>query len=412
MRLTLALIVLWAGQAVPVQAGGFELRLLGVRQLGMGHAGAGFAADAASAWLNPGALCLVPRNSVVFGGGAVTPVTAFLAQTPSVYGAESEFQVLSPIYLHASLGGTRDLGQWRVRFGLSVATPYLSSIRWPDTWKGRFISQEFSFSTLFVQPAVSFTRGSRLGIGLGFSLGWGNLLVRRAIQADGPNGTQGSVRFAGTGLGAGLSLGLLYHVNGTLSLGATLRSGVMIRLRQGSIRFDVPESLESQYPDGTFSASLPLPPSLTLGIGYQPDPRLRLALDLSFYGWESFESLRLLPDSPAYDIQEFPERNFRNTLTLSLGGEYSVNEMLRIRAGWYYDGSPVAQGYVSPELPDATRIGLTAGAGIRLSRHLQIDLAYAYEFTGERTAILDAAVFGGAYESFVYKLGLGLVYAF
>ncbi|MEZ4829591.1 MAG: outer membrane protein transport protein [Bacteroidia bacterium] len=198
-----------------------------------------------------------------------------------------------------------------------------------------------------------------------------------------------------------------------MSLGITYRSPVRMYMLQGIAKFDVPESLRDIYPDMRFSTEFTLPGVLNFGIGYRPDERWLLAFDLNITSWNNFDSLSFAFEQNIPPGNDWPERRgFVNAATFRVGGEYQLNEKLRFRGGAYYDQSPVPEGFVSPELPDADRIGLSLGMGINIVERLYIDVSWNYEFTGERTAILDEAVFGGTYQTSTHIAGIGLRYEF
>jgi long-subunit fatty acid transport protein len=56
-----------------------------------------------------------------------------------------------------------------------------------------------------------------------------------------------------------------------------------------------------------------------------------------------------------------------NTIRLSLGGEYQLNEPLTLRAGFYYDPSPIPDNTFSPLIPDVgTKYSGNLGATYKL----------------------------------------------
>ena len=161
-----------------------------------------------------------------------------------------------------------------------------------------------------------------------------------------------------------------------------------------------------------FRTQIKLPWVVNLGISIQPEPRFLATIDLDYTGWQVMDTLEIVLEQQIGDLDLYPSREFIRSIAFRLGGEYILNEKIDIRGGAYYDPSPIRQGWVSPDLPDANRIGLTSGIGIQLTRLLTIDLSYVFEFTGERTASFNAARFSGTYETTVSSAGLGLTLAF
>ena len=60
-----------------------------------------------------------------------------------------------------------------------------------------------------------------------------------------------------------------------------------LSLEDGSATFEVPDGLDENFPDGTFSGSLPLPQVLTLGVAYRPTEKLTFVLDMNRGGWKA-----------------------------------------------------------------------------------------------------------------------------
>ena len=394
--------------------GGFQLSLGGIRQAGMGHAGTGLAWDPSAMYFNPGALSFVSTRSIQFGAGVILPATSYLAETPSIYLADMQQQVLTPASFYASWRTKSERSRLRkFHIGLSAYNPYGNNTKWDDDWKGRFITQEYNLISYFIQPTISYQLSPRVGIGVGAIYGFGTLLSRKALPVSGVNNAEGSAELTGTGRGIGFHAGIYLKASDVLSLGLSYRSRVGMKIGAGEARFDVPSSLEASFPDTRFSSVIKLPHVLSIGLGYQPQERFTLALDLNFVGWSSFDTLAYDFEENTRDLDDISSaRLYKNTFTFRMGGEYSLTERMHVRGGIMYDTSPARDGFVSPELPDANRIGLSAGIGASLNAQLSVDLSYSYDFTGERTTILNEAQFGGTYKSSSTTFGVGLKYSF
>lgn len=394
-------------------ASGLQLQLLSQRQSAMGQAGTALVGDASISFYNPGGLGFVPmRGNIQFGSSAIVPSTAYQGQWPSDYQAATEFVLLTPLNLYASWRAKASHRLRKLSIGISINNPFASTTRWPDDWKGRFISQEFSLNTFSIQPTLSYQLTKDLGIGIGLVYGFGNLVSRRALSIDGLNGSEGFARLSGTGDGWGTNIGLYYQPAKDFSLGISYRSSLQLDVLEGQALFNVPESFTEQYPDMGFQTQLKLPWVFNVGISLQPEDRFLATIDLSYTGWQVLDSLDFVLDQNIANLDLYPERKFNRSIAFRIGGEYILNESIRIRGGGYYDQSPIIQGQVSPDLPDANRIGLTTGVGIQFNRILSLDLSYVFEFTGERTASFTAAAFNGTYETTVSSAGIGLTFAF
>lgn len=423
----LYLTLLCCSSPLAVQADGFLNGHLGHYGLSMGQATPSLAYDASTAFFNPGAMAMLRRRLILqFGSHIVRHNTTFVASPPVIYQEDMDTVYTSRVFLYAFFRG-RQNGSWnRWSIGLSVTSPYGLTSRWPEEpsgpddptgfivngWRGRFISQEFSISSLLIQPTFAYQVSPELGLGFGFSFGVVSLLSRRAIPLDGLNVSSSSVSFGGNGTGTGLNLGLFWQPKPNLAIGINAKTPMLFRINEGDATFAVPMTFESEYPSQRFQTEFTMPGEVQAGVSIWPQENVQLAFAVKYRMWQSFDSLVFELDESVGDFPTFPERNYRNTTSLHIGADYTYNERLAFRGGMYYDASPVQADYLSPEFPDGDKIGFTLGIEGKLSRRLTIDASYQYEYNPERTGQLASANFGGTYASANLSFGAGLKYAF
>lgn len=391
-------------------AGGIRLKLDGHRQLGMGGTGTAFASDASVMVYNPGALAFVQKRDFQFGIGISYPITSFLASTPSNYLADMNKGLnQSPLYLHANF---RFKGS-RFVFGLSAYQPYGYLSAWELDWKGQFIIQESSLSSLFLQPTISYQLNENFGLGVGFIYGLGSLYRRKALPINRGGETESFSEFTGVGRGVGLYLGGLWQPNRGFSLGLSVRSPISLDIRSGQATFIVPESFSDSYPTTDFSSTYQLPANANIGISLRPSENLVLNIDINYENWAIVDTMDItLGINTPELVNDSIVMNFKDAWSLRVGAEYLLNEKVRFRGGVFYEGSPVRGDFVSPELPDSDRLGVTAGFGYQIVKFLSIDAAYQFEYTGERSGFHDTYKFFGIYEQVVFNFGIGLKFTY
>jgi long-chain fatty acid transport protein len=86
--------------------------------------------------------------------------------------------------------------------------------------------------------------------------------------------------------------------------------------------------------------------------------------------------------------------------------------MVTARLGAYFDSSPVNDGYLTPETPDANKIGITAGCSIRISDLVNLDLSFLYIEAMKRTDTNIETQFGGTYKTRAVAPGFSLEFLF
>ncbi|MEL6593340.1 MAG: outer membrane protein transport protein [Bacteroidota bacterium] len=389
------------------------LNLHGVRNLGMGQVGAGLMVDASTIYFNPGAAAFLDRNQLMIGSTLVLPHTEFLGQFPSLYRAEMDLPSQTPSYFYA-LFRLGKQGIWqKLRWGVAVNSPFLTNTRWPDDWAGNQLSQEFSLTFFTIQPTLSWRISPKVSIGLGAVLGSGSMLIRKALPENGPDESAANLQYNGSGNLLGFNAGIAFQPNDQLRIGLSYRSALNMRIDSGEARYTVPLSLSQLYPDGNFQTEIPLPASLQAGLSYKANERVMVVGEWGYQTWASWDSLRLQFAQQTQQVQDTSiARAYRNTWNLRLGAEFEVNEWVQLRIGAFYELTPVPEDFLSPEQPDANRIGLSAGLGLRLLKGLGLDLGYLYEYAGERSSLYRPAAFGGTYLSYRFHFGGGIRYQF
>ncbi len=405
------LLVLWLpGILAANTPGGLQWYYFSPRQMAMGFTGIALNNDPATASMNPGGIVFSRMSGVQVGSSLIRPATTYLETAPGVYLDTTLIPDLTPLLMNAVIHTEPDQPS-NLSFGVAVNQPFGVSVTWPDLWKGKFISQEFSLNTYFVHLAMSVRLGDKVGLGVGGSYGGLTLLSRKAIRdTDGLNLDIGSVALSGSDLTWGIFTGIYVQVNEQLSLSACLRSPMRINIQQGLADFSVPASLEPAYPDQPFQTDFWLPPTLDLGLRFAPESRLAIYGAINLTAWQIMDSLLFTLEDPIPSLVQYPAFSHRQALSLRMGTEVSLTEFLSVRAGVYLENTPVPEEHLSPQIPDAASIGFTTGLGLRILGKLQMDLAYQFAFTGERSGILEVAKFGGTYESLEHGLSLGLSY--
>jgi long-chain fatty acid transport protein len=188
-----------------------------------------------------------------------------------------------------------------------------------------------------------------------------------------------------------------------------------MKVEDGNATFEVPASVSSRFPTGTtFNAELPLPSTLSLGIGFMPTEALTIAVDVSRVGWSAYEKLRF-DYSENVNGSKFTEnaRNYEDAYIYRIGAEYQLNEKMALRGGAYLDQTPVQDGYLTPETPDADSRGLSAGIGYRINDKINVDASFLYINKKERTDTgALAGGIAGTFKSVAYIPGLALTYNF
>lgn len=398
-------------------AGGYRISMQGQRQLAMGHTGvAVIGQNAEGLFFNPGNGAFM-TNKFSFSAGA----TALIADTRfqnTVYNWQNSTRnVGTPFYLYANYKVSD-----RFALGLAVYSPYGSAVEWDQDWQGSHLVNNIDLKAIFIQPTASFKITDDVSIGAGLIYVTGGVEFNRNLSRSmtDENGNRSDVTIDASGVSSwGYNLGLTAKLDDYVTFGVNYRSHIDMEATEGKASFhDLPSYLQGTFTDGGFSATMPLPAELTIGFSYQISPQWLAAVDVNHTFWSEYKSLDINFDNPAIPDSNNP-RNYKNSNTYRAGIQYTPSDKLSIRAGAYYDESPVQDGYFAPETPRNDSMAGTLGLTYQITPKLGVDFAATYlhfkEVNNSYNYFIEdghPVSFGGTYRSSVASVGLGLSYNF
>jgi len=414
MKKLLFLAVFMLATAV-TYAGGYRVSLQGQRALAMGHTGVAVVNNAELGFFNPaGLVYLENRLNVSAGGFGVFADIAYQnEQTGDA--ARVNSSVGTPFYLYASYKVT----DW-LTAGISVYTPYGSGVEWEDDWAGSHLVNNIDLQAIYIQPIVSLKLNEYFSVGGGpiyvtGSVNFNRNLNRTLSDIDG-NRSEVTVDASGV-TNWGWSASAMFSPTDNMRIGFNYRSEIILEAEGGDADFEnIPNSPAAPFADTEFNAALPLPAELAVGFSYEFCDKWLFAFDYNQTFWSVYESLDIdfaNPDIP--DSQN--ARMYEDASTYRFGLQYEANDMFTLRAGYYFDESPVQEGYFAPETPRNDSNNFTGGFSINVNERLAIDASFLYIRFKEVDASYDfyfengqAVPFSGTYKSSAFVPGLGITY--
>lgn len=407
-KLTKLAALLIVSSPLLIKAQGFQVNLQGQVQQGMGGAGTALMQDGAALFFNPGGASFLSGNSVNAGVSPTIPKGMFLDKNTN----EKSYTTSPVSYPFAAYGVFELKDSSKLKLGLAIYTPFGSTVDWEKGWAGRFALTHLQLKAIFFQPTVSYKITKNIGIGAGFVYANGAVNLQKDIPVIDNNGNYGHAELNGKANGYGYNIGVYYEPTSKLSLGLTYRSQVNMKVKSGDATFTVPASLESNFPNGKFSATLPLPQVLTLGVGYKATDKLSFALDINYVGWKAYDTLAFdYVNNTTSLVDTKSARHYKNTFAFRLGGQYKVTKNIAARLGIAYGMSPVQNGYVTPETPDANRINYTAGIGYNINKRFGVDASFLFTTLKREDTNLETNL-SGTYKTNVAIPGLSVHYNF
>ena len=287
------LIIISGCLASTAMAGGYRVALQGQKALAMGHTGVAMSDSSEVVFFNPAGMTQLEADTDITGGLTLIFGETIYQNTQTNASAKTDNPVGTPIYGYMSKR-ISDKMSW----GLGIYTPYGNTVAWPTDWEGSHLVNNIELKTIYIQPTIAYQIDEKYSVGLGLAYVTGMVEFNRNLStslADG-NGNRSNVTIEESGINDwGYNLGFMVKQNDKLTLGASYRSQVDMKVRGGSADFEnIPTALQAVFPDTTFDADLPLPAELTLGLAYGYSDKTTLAFDINRTYWGAYDELRVV----------------------------------------------------------------------------------------------------------------------
>jgi long-chain fatty acid transport protein len=397
-------------------AGGFQINQQSHKATGMGGAFTGLCIDASSIFYNPGGLYKLKGHQFTGGFTLIDPHVSL--QTDANDNIDQTTGNATPFHFYYS-------GQFineKLRIGFGVNNQFGSSSSFDDDWEGRFIVQNIGLQTFMFQPTVSYAiLDEKLSIGAGFVYTAGNFHYEKGVPLASKDNEYGKATLSGSGNAMGFNVGIFstpYKLEKedyvfSVSVGLDYRHKLKMDLDNGNVDFtDIPSSLRDKFPESTgFTSSLTLPAVASGGIAltYEKPERVKVDLlyDLTRTFWSSYDTLAFDFENADTPDSKTP-KNWEDVFVHRIGLNITYKEFISIRGGIYMDQSPIPDGRVSPELPDNSHTGYTAGIGVNITDNISVDLSYLRSAFERPNASLTTEGFTASYRRIVNVYGIGI----
>ena len=372
-------------------AAGFRLPEAGVKAMGMGFAFTAQADDPSAIYFNPAGLTQLKGQNIMVG---VTYVrengNEFTGITPLTGGATVSETQKSLNFFIPNAYYTRTTNSGNVAYGVGIFSPFGLGQEYKDKHTSIFRNQitKIDLQTIVVNPTIAFKVNEVLSVGGGIDYMYGRAKLEQTPVSLVGNLYDGELK--GNGDAWGYNFGLLLKPTENLRIGANYRSPFTLEIKDADVNFS---NVNAAYGSGLLgttpsntkgSATVAMPATFALGAAYTMG-KLTVEADADWTFWHSFSSLPItlenqVPTAPSTNAQ----KNWKDVCAVRLGVEYRVTDPLALRAGFYYDPTPVPGSTLGPELPDANRLNYTVGAGYKVGPWT-IDGAFMYIDKKDRT---------------------------
>lgn len=423
LAVAFAIAVVGAGQSAV--AGGFYVPEIGGRGTGLASAMTADSSDPSTIFHNPAGLVGIAGSQVEVGGLMVLPDISYFrrpVQDP-VTGDTVRFARVSNANRIAGvpfIGATFQTRNPRLSIGFAVYVPFGATLEFPATGAQRFAVTEIAMRTIYAGPAIAYRVTPRLSVGAAINYIYADLRLRQAnalqfVTGDpeaNPNpdpGVEGQTRItASDHASLGATVGVQWGGNDDpFTVGISVMAPTTIDLR-GTAVVTNPAIMEIVDPNGgaTLPAgsrtddvliSMPLPMVVRVGMLVRPSNRVHLAMDVNWQRWSTLQKLTidfkkepallLTPGATLYDV--VMDNRWRDTLSVRIGANVVpvATRPLQLRAGLFYDQSPIDDRHFDLVTPDSDKLGVATGGSYTFpvgARQLRFDLGAVALFLRDR----------------------------
>jgi long-chain fatty acid transport protein len=365
--------------------GGFAVPGVGSKALGMGGAFRGLADDWSASFWNPAGLAFLSKSEVssnlyTFNFRPEYTAKVEFGQDGYLYSVGYENATLYPedrvLFLPSFSGFYKFTQLEGFSGGIAFFVPYKLESKWntykpPDEYVNTIPYPEFDHETsiliwdLHPTLAKNFME-EKLSVGAGLSIQRADFKLRRVVLTPTVVLPRPYEYFPvdwslkTNGWGVGFNLGVLYKASPKLQFGFSYKSPTDIKLKGDLDMVMYLPTLKPYFEGGTlsysnadFETTLPLPGDLGVGVAFKPLEKLTLTFDISSTNWsrldylnteDLFLDLSFHGDSLLYALYADESKllfKWDDITRFSLGGEYLFGEKLSVRAGYFFEKSPI-----------------------------------------------------------------------
>ena len=459
-------------------AGGFALSGVGSKSQSMGGNFRALADDGTAIYWNPAGLGFFGENHLLLAGTGILPSNKYEYTGANPGWIKEEVEAEKNLFLFPNLYAVKG-GESRLKYGLGLFVPAGLGATWdsyklpetmpvptgvdslgnpvfsPLTWKDGFPTNDLksSIAVIDVHPTVAYQITPCLSFGMGVSLMYGKVTIVKLmphIHAD-PDSSYGYYmptlfKMEGDGYGYGANFGLLFKKD-RLGVGLTGKLPSIIKL-EGDANVDlyvnnvISAGMTGPLAVGPFNAStktggkadLKLPGDIGLGLKYDITDKWLVTADFVYTTWSEFDRVDIDLD-PANLVLQAPHpanpdsmvtfasipadrtlpTDWEDTIRFGIGTQYQLSDCLALRAGYYYDDTPIPDETMTPTFPDINeKHSLNLGAGYTMG-NWSFELNYQNIMFPEReitTQTYDANMVPvnnvGIYNNIVHAFNFGI----
>jgi long-chain fatty acid transport protein len=370
-----------AGEAI---AGGMWVYENGTADVGLATAGYGARAqDASTVLTNPAGMTRLEGTQMLFGGqlGYGDVKLSLNSTTNSAGGGDGGNAV--GWFPGGSAFVTHSLSR-EFKVGFGVAAAFGGSVKYDDSWAGRYYGREADLLGMSLLPSVAYRVNDNLSLGASLNAMYGK--TKTVVAINNLVGADGQLKVEDSEWGWGANLGMLYEVGPGTRFGLTWNSQV-------NLDFKAPAEFSGLAPglsallagqgllNATIDLGMKIPQGVMGSFFHQMNDRWAVLGSVGWQQWSKFGKIDVSVDSsnPTSLTTNIP---FDDTWHVALGAQHRLNADWLLNFGVAYDSKFQDSNNVSPMLPTNTQWRFGVGAQKPVNKGFTWGVAAEYLYGG------------------------------
>jgi long-subunit fatty acid transport protein len=361
-------------------AGGYLVPSMNPRDLALGGTAVADETGPEATFLNTADLSAQQGLGVGVAGAFANNRTDW---SDPMLGSASLSQNSTPPAVAVSYGEKLPFDQaWGV--GIGFGAPGGGTLVWPDNWAGQETVRSVKTQVFGIGAGAAFQLLPYFRFGLNYVRYQATEEIHQAVNYLDHIGD------AGLGLsGGGNSIGVATEIvppQVPLKIGITYQHSSTIGLTGHAHFSDVPPAFQPAIHDQPISEDFLMPDVVQAGAAYEVMPGLTIMASYQFEHWSDYKSDHFVGDG-GFDANV--PRNYKNAHQGGVAGEWRHMPFLRqltARIGVIRNISDQPTDTIAPSLTDASRWGLSIGAGYDIMPKLRVDVGFQHVLFDSVTA--------------------------
>jgi len=155
-----------------------------------------------------------------------------------------------------------------------------------------------------------------------------------------------------------------------------------------------------------------------IGLAFKPfNGKLVVTSDMQITNWKELETLyaeilgMMVAPGVYMDVEQEMHLNWHDAVQIRFGVQYSINDQITARTGYYFDPAPAPDRTLNILFPSSTNHAYTLGGTYKVNQ-FSVDMGMEYLFGNERNVMPSGLNMPGTHQMDVFAYSLGVKYDF